>query len=130
MFDSKLAKKFLAKIDSMTFREIDERATKASSCGIHNLIETIHDAEWLSTEDINILRSRLGISENYREELRRDFEQLPYIASRLYSSTFVDFANSYKPTTFDDSDIVADMHFLNGAWYAYQAKDLMKQEGS
>ena len=130
MFDSKLAKKFLAKIDSMTFREIDERATKASSCGIHNLIETIHDAEWLSTEDINILRSRLGISENYREELRREFEQLPYIASRLYSSTFVDFANSYKPTTFDDSDIVADMHFLNGAWYAYQAKDLMKQEGS
>jgi hypothetical protein len=60
---------------------------------------------------------------DYNETLHKEFEKLPYVASRLYSSTFIDFENSYMPTTFNDERIVADMHFLNGAWYAYQERD-------
>ena len=87
MFDSKLAKKFLEKIHTMTFEELDERARLATGCGIEQLI---HDAECLTQEQINLIKSRIRVTENYLDILRQEFEQLPYVASRLYSSTFVD----------------------------------------
>lgn len=41
MFDSELAKKFISKIEAMTFEEIDERASRAPSIGIESLVENL-----------------------------------------------------------------------------------------
>lgn len=47
MFDSELAKKFLSKIEAMTFEEIDERASSAPSIGIEGLFENLPTLELL-----------------------------------------------------------------------------------
>ena len=47
MFDSELAKKFISKIEAMTFEEIDERASRAPSIGIESLVENLPTLELL-----------------------------------------------------------------------------------
>lgn len=87
---------------------------------IDMLKDALIGAQYVSTCTLNTIKKRIEIDTAYINMLRYDFEKLKYVSSRLYSSTFVDTENSYKPTTFDDEQIVADMNFLNGAWYAYQ----------
>lgn len=48
------------------------------------------------------------------------FEELPYIKSRLDDVFFIDEENTYLPHQWDDADSVNNMHFINGAWYAFQ----------
>lgn len=45
MFDRELAKRFHQHISQMSFEEIDERASKASSCGMNKVIEENIDLE-------------------------------------------------------------------------------------
>ena len=52
MFDSELAKKFLSKIEAMTFEELDERASRAPSIGIEGLVENLPTLELLYEEII------------------------------------------------------------------------------
>lgn len=54
MFDSELAKKFLSKIEAMTFEEIDERASRAPSIGIEGLVEHLPSLELLCEEVFEI----------------------------------------------------------------------------
>ena len=86
------------------------------------LKDALVGAQYVSPQTLQIVKNCLVADTAYVTALHKEFEKLPYIASRLYSSTFVDIENTYKPTTFDDPQIVADMNFLNGAWYAYLAK--------
>ena len=50
------------------------------------------------------------------------FEDLPYIKSRLDDVFFIDEENTYLPHQWDDADSVNNMHFINGAWYSWQAR--------
>lgn len=52
MFDSELAKKFLLKIEKMSFEELDERASKAPSVGIEGLVEHLPSLEVMFEEII------------------------------------------------------------------------------
>lgn len=52
--------------------------------------------------------------------MRSEFEKLPYVKSRLSLVFFVDCENAYLPHKWDDENSVGCMHFVNGAWYAYQ----------
>lgn len=45
MANSNLAKKFLSKIEAMTFEEIDERASRARDCGIPFRLDDADDVE-------------------------------------------------------------------------------------
>ena len=88
------------------------------------LKDALVGAQYVSPQTLQIVKNCLVADTEYVKTLHKKFEKLPHIASRLYSSTFVDIENAYKPTTFDDPQIVADMNFLNGAWYAYLEKDI------
>lgn len=50
------------------------------------------------------------------------FEELPHIKSRLDDVFFIDEENTYLPHQWDDADSVNNMHFINGAWYSWQAR--------
>ena len=50
MFDSELARKFLSKIETMTFEEIDETVSLAPSIGIEGLVEHLPSLELLFEE--------------------------------------------------------------------------------
>ena len=52
--------------------------------------------------------------------MREEFEKIPYVKSRLDDVFFVDEENTYLPHQWDDADSVNNMHFINGAWYAFQ----------
>lgn len=54
MFDSALAKKFLEKIETMSFEELDERASRAPSIGIEGLVENLPTLELLYEEVIEV----------------------------------------------------------------------------
>jgi len=41
MFDSNLAKRFLEKINTMSFEELDARASQASSSGISGILDEL-----------------------------------------------------------------------------------------
>ena len=47
MYGSEVARKFLSKIEAMTFEEIDERASRAPSIGIEGLVEHLPSLELL-----------------------------------------------------------------------------------
>lgn len=51
---------------------------------------------------------------------RKEFEKIPYIKLRLNNVCFIEEENSYLPTQWDYAASVYDMHFVNGAWYAFQ----------
>lgn len=87
------------------------------------LKDVLISSQYVSGRTLKLVKDQLQRDSLYIEVLRKEFEKLPYVASRLYSSTFVNSENSYKPTTFDNEKIVADMHFLNGAWYGYQERN-------
>ena len=53
---------------------------------------------------------------------REMFEDLPHIKSRLNDVFFIDEENTYLPHQWDDADSVNNMHFINGAWYSWQAR--------
>lgn len=54
MFDSALAKKFLEKIETMSFEELDERASRAPSIGIEGLVENLPTLELLYEEIVDV----------------------------------------------------------------------------
>ena len=56
------------------------------------------------------------------ETERELFEDLPHIKSRLDDVFFIDEENTYLPHQWDDADSVNNMHFINGAWYSWQAR--------
>ena len=53
---------------------------------------------------------------------RELFEDLPHIKSRLDDVFFADEENTYLPHQWNDADSVNNMHFINGAWYSWQAR--------
>lgn len=90
---------------------------------LEKLKDVLINAQYVSKRTLNVVIEQLKRDTLYVEVLRKEFEKLPYVKSRLYSSTFINTENCYKPTTFNDEKIVADMHFLNGAWYGYQERN-------
>ena len=55
---------------------------------------------------------------------RELFEELPHIKSRLDGVLFIEEENTYLPHQWNDADSVNNMHFINGAWYSWQARTL------
>ncbi|HFX7563428.1 hypothetical protein Q5X40_16900 [Acinetobacter baumannii] len=55
MFDSALARKFLEKIGTMSFEELDEKASRAPSIGIEGLVENLPSLEAMIEEVFDVL---------------------------------------------------------------------------
>ena len=52
------------------------------------------------------------------QKLREEFEKLPEIAGKLKHATWVEKYNQYLAKDIECKE--KDLHFLDGAWYAFQ----------